>query len=341
MWDRLRHDGTHFVLGQWSHEVPTEHKKDWHAQVIGWFDHWLRGGPDTVGPGVEYQDDDDRWHRADRWPPRSQPTLVKLSGDQIVPATDKTAPVNATFQSADNDPGLRIDQPDDKTRVYDSTCGAHQALFVSRPLAETVLLAGNIDVDLDLTSTLPGGNLSVFFWRTKGDGSCPDQTATWFARALMDLRHWDTPGHSKDFPTSTPTRVRLRSHPFAAVLHKGERIVVAVGGGSSELEPDARHPLITVSGGRVALPVTGTARLVPENGPAASMPRSGSCTNRRKFTFRLHHARGARVVKVAVFVNGERRLLRRGRNLRRVTIKRLPRKRFEVRIVATQNTGSR
>jgi beta-glucosidase len=64
------------------------------------------------------------------------------------------------------------------------------------------------------------------------------------------------------------------------------------------------------------------------------------CVDTRGFTFKLHHARGARVVKVVVFVNGKRRLVRRGRDIKRVRIARLPKRRFVVRIVSTWNTGS-
>jgi hypothetical protein len=46
------------------------------------------------------------------------------------------------------------------------------------------------------------------------------------------------------------------------------------------------------------------------------------------------------VTRVVVFVNGKRRLARRGHDLRRVTLSRLPRGRFEVKIVATQSSGS-
>jgi putative CocE/NonD family hydrolase len=251
MWDRLRSDRTRFVLGQWSHETPTTHKPDWQEQVVAWFDQHLRGGPERVPGGVvEYQDDSDRFHTTDRWPPASTPVEVPLPGTR-------------RFVSADNDPGLKTAPPDEKTRLYNSTCGPHQALFALPPLAEDALIAGNFEVDLTLTSTLPGGNLSVFLWRTTGDGSCPDDTATWFGRALMDLRHWETEGRSRDFPVLTPTRVRLRSHPLAAVVRKGERIVVAIGGGSSELEPDARHPVLTVSRGRLTLPAVGRMEFAP------------------------------------------------------------------------------
>ncbi|MDQ3740694.1 MAG: CocE/NonD family hydrolase, partial [Actinomycetota bacterium] len=270
VWGTLHADRTRFVLGQWSHETPRSHKEGWEKQVLGWYDHYLRDGPLTVPGGVvEYQDYSDAWHAADRWPPPSRAQTVHLSSDEVVPEGEPVEEVDATFQSADNDPGLKTDEPDEKTRLYNSTCGPHQVLFASRPLARDALLAGHFEVDLELSSTLPGGNLSVFLWRTKGDGTCPDQSATWFGRALMDLRHFEQAGRSRDFPTMTPTRVRFRSHPLAAVLRKDERFVVAIGGGSSELEPDARHPAITVTGGSLKLPVAGPA---PDGDSAGTPP---------------------------------------------------------------------
>jgi len=69
--------------------------------------------------------------------------------------------------------------------------------------------------------------------------------------------------------------------------------------------------------------------------PSANTP----CVDMRGFRFRLGHARGARVVKVTVTVNGKRTLTRRGRSLSRLTIKRLPQRTYRVTIVATQSTG--
>jgi predicted acyl esterase len=256
LWDILNPANTHLVLGQWSHETPADYLPAWNDQVIGWFDHYLRGGPKRTETGVvQYQDDSDQFHKADRWPPPSRTETLHLSGDRAVAEGEKVEPVDAIFQSADNDPGLKTAPPDEKIRLYNSTCGPHQALFASEPLAEDAVLAGNFVVDLELTSTLPGGNLSVFLWRTTASGACPDPTSTWFGRALMDLRHFETPGDSRDFPVGAPTRVRYSSHPFAAKMRKGERIVIAIGGGSSELEPDRLHPQLRITKGRVELPV--------------------------------------------------------------------------------------
>ena len=70
------------------------------------------------------------------------------------------------------------------------------------------------------------------------------------------------------------------------------------------------------------------------------LPSARRCVDRRKFTFALHHGPGARVVKVSVFVNGRRVLRRSGHSIPRVRVKRLPRGKFTLRIVATQSNGS-
>jgi hypothetical protein len=64
------------------------------------------------------------------------------------------------------------------------------------------------------------------------------------------------------------------------------------------------------------------------------------CVDTRKFSFRLHHARSQRVVRVEVFVNGRRVLRKRGHSLGRVTLRRLPRGTFTVKVVAKQSSGS-
>jgi hypothetical protein len=69
--------------------------------------------------------------------------------------------------------------------------------------------------------------------------------------------------------------------------------------------------------------------------------RRGTCVDRRNFTFRLHHARGTRIVQVDAFVNGKRNLHLRKRSISRISLKRLPQGIFRVRIVARQSDGSR
>ena len=68
-----------------------------------------------------------------------------------------------------------------------------------------------------------------------------------------------------------------------------------------------------------------------------------TCLDRRRFSFKIHQPPRRRVVAVNVFVNGKRRLSRRGSKITRVTIKKLPanRKTYLVRIVALTNRGDR
>jgi predicted acyl esterase len=254
LWDRLRPDRTHFILGQWYHETPEAHRPEWPKTVVAWFDHYLRGGPKTVPTGVvEYQDDALKWHTADRWPPVSRTAVLKLSGTKVVPGDAHAGPADQTLVSGDADPGLAVEAEDPRIAV--SACGPHQALYVSPPAAQDALLAGNFEVDAKLTSTLPGGNFAVFIWKTTGDGSCPDPTATVAARAMMDLRHWRVEGLSHDFPVGAPASFTLRSEPFASQLRKGERLVVAVGGGAVEITPDPLKPVLTVNAATFRIPV--------------------------------------------------------------------------------------
>ncbi len=91
------------------------------------------------------------------------------------------------------------------------------------------------------------------------------------------------------------------------------------------------------------LPLTGKIAVgnAKCRGALARIGVGGKCVDRRKFSFRLHHGPRARVVRVRVYVNGKRKLSRRGHDIRRVTLKRLPKGTFKVRIVATQSSGSK
>lgn len=107
------------------------------------------------------------------------------------------------------------------------------------------------------------------------------------------------------------------------------------------LEPGARatysHYTTFSPTGRAGPPppqVTG-----PEGNPLG-LPPNRRCVDTRKFSFRLHHPKLSRIVDVEVYINGRRRQHLRGTNIERVTLKRLPKKRFRVRIVATQNTSA-
>ena len=58
--------------------------------------------------------------------------------------------------------------------------------------------------------------------------------------------------------------------------------------------------------------------------------------------FKLHRVEGTRVVGVEAFANGKRRLRQSGRDIKRVTLKRMKRSgKLTIRIVSTHNTGAK
>lgn len=269
LWDLMPAE-KRMLIGQFPHGYPPEEDQNgYDAQIVAWYDHYLRDGPELVQTGVvEYQDDEGTWHRTDRWPPASTPTTLHLSGASLVDSPDQVTPSRQTFVGRSEDPG-----------AYD--CPGLHALYVSPPLAEDVELVGNFLVDLTLESSLPNGNLGVFLYHVDEVGACTERRADLsivslllddgypgeVKRALSDLRHRG--GYleiGRDFPTSGSDEVHMSSHPFASSAKAGERLVLAVSGGGAELTPRPETPLLTVVtgeglAGSVTIPVvSGTLR---------------------------------------------------------------------------------
>ena len=242
LWDILPGD-KRLMVGQWPHAFPEEDSDAFGKLAVAWFDHYLRGGPQTVQPGVvEYQDDAMDWHTADRWPPPAVQSPLHLSAGGLVADPADAAPSATTFPSMDVFPDADL-------------CAPTQAVYVSPPLAEDVVLAGNFYVDLTLASTLPDGNLVAALWRIDAPLECPAAAATGASdvlvgHAVSDLYHRGYLEVGSDFPTGTPSNVTLRSLPLAARLYAGERLVLAVSGGAADsYHPDEDKPVLTLRTG--------------------------------------------------------------------------------------------
>jgi len=249
LWTLLRTDRTRFMLGQWGHGGV---RPDFTQLAIGWFDHYLRGGPQVTLPGmVEYQDDTGAWHTSPAWPPSADPVPVYLSDHQLIATRSAVKPSQRSFDSLDSGPG--------------PACGPHQIVYVSPPLTQEIRVAGNFSADLTVSSSLSGGNLVATLYHTSSRGSCAELAsgAPDSGRIELDLRHWQQPGSSRPFPIATPTRVTVKSLPLATVIPAGDRLVLAIGATSAELLPDPLKPRITVATGD-QLP--GSLRLPVVNG---------------------------------------------------------------------------
>lgn len=228
---------TRLLLGDWGHVFPDE--RDFMQKVVDWFDHHLRDGPNKVKTGVvEYKDDTESWHTTNQWPPRADRTELYLSGASLVSDPAAVESSSQRFQSEHHAPGL---DP--------RYCGPRQVVYTSPPIDSPVRIAGNASITATITSTLSGGNLAALLFHTPGPGTCPDSEATPFARVLASLRHWKTMGRAQRLPINEPTPVTFESQSFATDIPAGNRIVLAVSGGASSLQPNERQPLLEISTG--------------------------------------------------------------------------------------------
>lgn len=255
LWALLRKDRTRFMLGQWGHGGV---RSDFTRLAIGWFDHYLRAGPQATAPGiVEYQDDTGAWHTAPSWPPPAEPVPLYLSGQELIATRSGVTPSQRSFQSLDLDAPAALTSAttaveDQGRRGPGLACGPQQLMYVSPPLAQEIRVAGNFSADLTVSSNLPGGNLVATLYHTSGRGYCAElllSGAQDSGRIQLDLRHWQQLGTSQPFPTGTPTRVTAESLPLATTIPAGDRLVLAIGATAAEILPDPHKPRITVATG--------------------------------------------------------------------------------------------
>lgn len=281
VWDALELAPKRMIVGQWAHEFPRLNPGNpswtpggWHGELIGWLDHWLKGvGTEAPRLGVvDYQSDDGIWHEAAAWPANASSEVLYLRAGSLTPAA---GPGNAAFRSAPNprnirDPGIDDELPVNVPRnlgpdlvnatalcpdlVSQATRTAGLA-YVSAPVSEATLLAGNPFAWLRLESDQPGGLIAVQLVDLAPDAGCDATGEPTGARLLAtgeaDLRFNDGNFVGRDFPVGTPTNVRIDLFSVAAVLAPGHRLAFLVGYGDAfERQPNPRFtPVLTVGAG--------------------------------------------------------------------------------------------
>jgi len=91
----------------------------------------------------------------------------------------------------------------------------------------------------------------------------------------------------------------------------------------------------TIENGQIVAP---PPEVVPPS--AIGLPGNKKCIDTRKFAFRLRNAAGRRAVRVEVFINGKRKKVFTGTDVKKVSIKKLPKKKFKVEILVTSDNGA-
>ena len=137
---------------------------------------------------------------------------------------------------------------------------------------------------------------------------------------------------------STPIPIRLDGQEHR-VTQDLTRIAQKASGAGFELQIVSQSNLFDAQRATGAVQVSDVSVRLPVTEPlVAARP----CLRPSRIGFKLHRVEGTRVVRAEAFVDGKRKLVRRGRDLRRLELSGLPRSgRMKVRVVATHNTGSK
>jgi hypothetical protein len=91
----------------------------------------------------------------------------------------------------------------------------------------------------------------------------------------------------------------------------------------------------TIENGQIVAPAP---QVVPPS--EVGLPPNKKCVDTRKFSFRLRNTAGRRAVRAEVFVNGKRKKVFTGSDVKKITIKKLPQKKFKVEIRVTSDNGA-
>ena len=137
---------------------------------------------------------------------------------------------------------------------------------------------------------------------------------------------------------STPIPIRLDGQEHR-VSQELVRIAQKASGAGYELQIVGQSNLFDAQRATGAVQISGLEVTLPVTEPVVARR---PCLRPARIGFKLHRIEGTRVVRVEAAVNGKRTLVRRGRDIRRIELAKLPRTgRMKIRIVATHNTGSR
>ena len=112
-----------------------------------------------------------------------------------------------------------------------------------------------------------------------------------------------------------------------------------------QLAPGQKAPGVPAPESPGPIGASGPFEAPPQSGAVSTsnplgLPGNRECVDRRRFSFKLHRPKHTRIVRVEAFVNGKRTLRVKGKDVRRIALKELPKKRFVVRIRVLHSSGS-
>jgi ABC-2 type transport system ATP-binding protein len=355
MWQSWGHSGGDSdESGEFGLKEPEKNYQT--REFLQWFDHYL-GGVAKPKPKLDFTyyrdwidykgDATAAYARAGSYPVGTEKKLFLSGSDALVPDAGSVADGSASFTTPAVGAPLSYTETsalDQSQPVFDAP--GTFAQFVAEPLEADLDVVGVPTADVTVsapsfenTASATGapGLLTLFF---KLYDINPDGSVTLVHRLISPVRIADY---------THPVHVELPGivHRF----EKGDRIALTVAASDAAYRGTNVVGPVTISTSSAAPGVVSIPTVVEREqlqvralplaaGLQGSQPKP-RCVDRRKFSFRIHQPKRGRVVKVVAFVNGKRVLRVKKRRVTRVVLKRLPRGKFRVRIVATTDRGSR
>jgi putative CocE/NonD family hydrolase len=345
-----------------------EGRAGWYDEVLRFYGKFLKGEAPTVDdPPFAVQTNDGKWRSEAQWPPADAKTYTtKLKSGSYV---DTAQSVGTGWDATSGDPTDPTVQSGvwtvSKPLPYDVHLSGEPTgsvdVTTSVPNANLVIDVYDLSKGQNGDWTGPLVTRQGHLVRNTGDSKIPLTlwAADWKLKAgdRIAVRVTD---NNQDWwlaatPSAQPVTVRGGSITLPFLAHR--RAQTIQGDPGVQLKPYLDTHIATAPADAVdsatdfALPpaqqdaAAGSAYsggfTEPVGGRGASPPPNHRCKDVRKFAFRLHQPRGARIVRVTVYVNGRRVKRVRGHRITRVTLRRLPRGVFKVKIVAVTSRGSR
>ena len=266
------------IIGPWAHAYPHLAAPgpgfDFLAEVVRWFDHWLRDadngamdGPmlrawmsEALPAAPKYEVAPGRWVGEDSWPSdRIQLRTWELEGDRLTetpgaasepPARTWLSPLETGLDGGEWCPygtgGKGPEFPGDQ-RVDD----ARSMTWDSAPLAERIEILGAPTVSVDVAVDRPTALLAVRLCDVAEDGA-----STRVSFGVLNLSHRD--GHT-DVRSMTPgerTTVRVQLNDAGYGFLPGHRVRVAISTSYWPMVwPSPEVVRLMVFGGRISMPV--------------------------------------------------------------------------------------
>jgi uncharacterized protein len=347
----------------------------WFDEVMRFYGKYLKGETPTVAdPPFAVQTNDGKWRSEADWPPADAKTYTtKLKGGSYVDTAQSVATGWDATSSLTTDNGTNPSDPTVQSGVwtvskplpYDVHLSGEPTgsvdVTTTAPNANLVIDVYDLSKDKNGDWTGPLITRQGHLVRSAGDSTVPLTlwAADWKLKAGDRIAVRVTDNNQDWWLMAAPSAqsVTVRGGSITLPFLGNLRTQTIDGKPGVQLKPYLETHIATAPADAVdsatdfTLPpaqkdaaadsVYSGGFTEPVGGSAAPPPSRGRCKDLRKFSFRLPQPRGARIVRVTVYVNGRRVKQVRGRRITHIAIRRLPRGVFNVKIVSVSSRGSR